>query len=197
MKTLINRIRNCDSGATAMELALMTPVFMALITGIMELAMILFVAALMEGGLRDASRFGITGFEPEGATREARILDIVSRNTAGLVDMNSASVETLIYPSFGDIGGAEPFIDSDPANGSYDAGETFTDVNGNGEWDPDMGAAGIGGPGDVVVYRLSYDWSLLTPMLTGVIGEGGKIRLAASVVVRNEPFDSAAGGPLP
>jgi hypothetical protein len=34
-------------------------------------------------------------------------------------------------------------------------------------------------------------------MLTGVIGEGGKIRLAASVVVRNEPFDSAAGGPLP
>lgn len=197
MKTLINRIRNCDSGATAMELALMTPVFMALITGIMELAMILFVAALMEGGLRDASRFGITGFEPEGLTRESRILEIVGRNTIGLVDMNTASVDTLIYPSFGDIGGPEPFIDSDPANGSYDAGETFTDVNGNGEWDPDMGAAGIGGPGDVVVYRLSYDWSLMTPMLTGVIGEGGKIRLAASVVVRNEPFDSAAGGPLP
>ncbi|MEQ9327447.1 MAG: pilus assembly protein [Rhodospirillales bacterium] len=180
-----------------MEFALLTPVFLALITGIMELAMILFVAALMEGGLRDASRFGITGFEPEGKTREERILEIVGNNTIGLVDMSSATVQSLIYPSFGDIGGAEPFVDADPANGSYDSGETFTDVNGNGSWDPDMGAAGTGGPGDVVVYRLSYDWPLLTPILAGVIGEDGKLRLGASVIVRNEPYESAAGGALP
>ena len=105
--------------------------------------------------------------------------------------------QALIYPSFGDIGGPEPFVDSAPANGAYDVGETFTDVNGNGVWDPDMGAAGAGGPGDVVVYRLSYDWSLLTPVLAGVIGEAGRVRLAASVVVRNEPYEAAGGGALP
>lgn len=191
------KLKADQCGATAMEFALMTPLFMALVTGIMELAMILFVAALMEGGLRDASRFGITGFEPEGITREERILEIVGRNTIGLVDMSTASVQALIYPSFGDIGGPEPFVDSAPTNGAYDVGETFTDVNGNGVWDPDMGAAGAGGPGDVVVYRLSYDWSLLTPVLAGVIGEAGRVRLAASVVVRNEPYEAASGGALP
>jgi Flp pilus assembly protein TadG len=180
-----------------MEFALLVPVFMMLITGVMELAMVLFVAALMEGGLRDASRFGITGFEPEGITREERILEIVGANTIGLVDMSNATIQSLIYPSFEDIGGAEPFVDADPANGIYDAGETFTDVNGNGTWDSDMGAAGAGGPGDVVVYRLGYDWPLLTPLLAGVMGENGTIRLGASVVVRNEPYDSSAGGPLP
>ena len=30
------------------------------------------------------------------------------------------------------------------------------------QWDADMGAAGLGGPSDVVVYRLTYDWGIIT-----------------------------------
>ena len=77
---------------------------------------------------------------------------------------------TLVYENFGDVGQPEPFTDEN-GNGAYDAGEAFTDVNGNGGWDEDMGAAGLGGPGDVVVYQMSYDWSIIIPMFRPFFGD--------------------------
>ena len=72
-------------------------------------------------------------------------------------------METLVYESFADIGEPEPFTDQD-GNAGYNSGEPFVDVNGNGQWDEDMGEAGLGGPSDVVVYRLSYDWGIDHPV---------------------------------
>ena len=86
---------------------------------------------------------------------------------------------------FGNIGQPEPFHDID-LNGQYDVGEPFTDVNGNGQWDSDMGAAGLGGPGDVVVYRVEYPWAIMTPLLQAATGE--TITHKASIAVRNEPY---------
>jgi len=188
--TFMQRLRRsarCRRGTAVMEFALVAPVAVLSIIGLFELSMIMFVQSLMEGGLREASRFGITGYIPPGTTREERILEIVADNTIGLVDMDTVDVTTMVYPSFGDVNQPEPFTDEN-ANGTYDAGEDFTDSNGNGQWDADMGAAGIGGPGDIVRYTLTYAWPLLTPILSSVIGTDGKITLSASVAVRNEPF---------
>ena len=64
-----------------------------------------------------------------------------------------------------------------------------------------MGAAGLGGAGDIVLYTLRYDWSLLTGLLDPLMGDdNGVMQLAASIVVRNEPFGNpaeAAGGGAP
>jgi hypothetical protein len=59
-----------------------------------------------------------------------------------------------------------------------------------------MGAAGLGGPGDVVLYPVSFDWSLLTPLMAPLAGADGKLRLSASIAVRNEPYNvlPPAGG---
>jgi hypothetical protein len=101
--------------------------------------------------------------------------------------MTSAVVETKIYPSFNDVGKPEPFTDTN-SNGQYDAGEPYTDINGNGQWDADMGKAGVGGPSDIVLYKITSDWNLLTPLMVPLMGSGGKMTLSASVAVRNEPF---------
>ena len=101
-----------------------------------------------------------------------------------IVDMSEATVDTLTYSTFDDVGKPEPYTDSN-ANGSYDNGEPYTDINGNSQWDNDMGAAGLGGPGDIVVYRVSYQWGMITPMLEPIIGQ---ITHTSSVVVRNEPY---------
>ena len=53
---------------------------------------------------------------------------------------------------------------------------------------PIWASAGLGGPGDVVHYRVSYDWRLLTGLLMPALSSNGIIRLSASVVVRNEPY---------
>ena len=97
----------------------------------------------------------------------------------------------LVYPSFSDVGAGEDYVDGN-ANGSYDAGETYTDSNGNGAWDSDIGVAGAGDTGDIVLYRISYDWPLLTPFASQFMGDSGAFTLQASIAVRNEPW--TAGG---
>lgn len=190
------RIFRCRRGVTALEFAFVASVIVAIAAGIFELAMVMFVSTLAEGGLREASRFSITGFVPSGTTREERIIQILEDHTIGLVDIDAATITFKVYPSFGDIGKPEPFTDTAPANGSYDAGEAYQDINGNGQWDADMGAAGLGGPGEVVLYTIEFDWALLTPLVSPFMGTDGKLRLTSSVAVRNEPFDplGAAAG---
>lgn len=182
------RLISCTLGAAALELAFAVPVLFVAIAGVIEISMVMFVITLMEGGLREASRFGITGNVPAGITREQRILDLIAENTIGLIDTTNARINYKIYPSFGDVGKPEPFTDTAPANGSYDAGEDFVDVNGNGKWDSDMGLAGLGGPGDVILYTVVADWSLLTPLIAPLMGKDGVMQLEASVAVRNEPY---------
>lgn len=198
-KSLLGRLRRLtrlwrrDEGTTALEFALVAPVLITTVVGIMEISMILIVSALIEGGLRDAARFGITGYVPQGTTREDKIKSIIADATIGLVDMSKVEVQTLVYPSFADIGKPEPYTDTN-GNGQYDIGEPFTDINGNGQWDPDMGAAGLGGPGDVVLYKVRYKLPTLTLLLVPVIGgDDGKINLSASIAVRNEPYPTNTG----
>ena len=150
----------------------------------------------MESALRDAARFGITGQEPEGGTRLEQIIAIVEKRTIGLVDMTDAKVEVKIYPTFGDVGRGEDFVDGN-GNGAYDAGETFTDENGNGAHDSDVGEDGAGDAGAIVAYRMEYAWPLRTPMAGQLIGEDGKFVLRSAVAVRNEPYDQAIGAPAP
>lgn len=175
-----------DGGKAAIEFAFIAPIFLGMIGAIMEFSGIMFVQALLEGSAREASRYSITGFTTEGVSRDEQILAIVEKNTLGLIDLDELHMTTLVYENFGDVGQPEPFTDEN-GNEAWDAGEPYTDVNGNGSWDEDMGAAGLGGPGDVVVYQMSYDWDIIIPMFVPFFGEA--ISLEANIAVRNEPFE--------
>lgn len=176
-----------QAGSAAVETALTLPLVAGMLVAILEIGIMFFASALMEGAVREAARFGITGFTPDGTSREAVILDRIQNDTLNLVRVGPDDIDILVYPDFEDIGAEEPYQDVAPANGSYDPGEPYTDINGNGQWDPDMGAPGVGGPGDVVLYRVTYDWPLLLGRFAHAVGDG--IRLSATVAVRNEPFN--------
>jgi Flp pilus assembly pilin Flp len=180
----LTALLRCRRGATAVEFAIILPLLLLFVIGSIEMAINLFIGSSIEAAVMEASRFGITGSEP-GVSRAEKVLGIVEAKTYGLLDMDQVEMDTLVYASFADIGQPEPFVDQD-GNDAYNTGEPFTDVNGNGTWDEDMGEAGLGGPSDVVVYRLSYDWGIVTPMLQEVLG--ASVRHMSSVAVRNEPF---------
>lgn len=184
LKDSLSRARICQAGQAIVEFALLAPALLGLICGIIEFSGILLVQTLLEGGAREASRYGITGSVPAGMDRESMILQIISDNSFDIIEPNDIDVETLVYETFGSVGQPEPFTDEN-SNGSYDAGEPFDDINENGGWDQDMGAAGLGGPGDVVVYQLSYDWTIMVPIFRPIFGD--EITLEASIAVRNEP----------
>lgn len=191
-RALAARFAACRDGATALEFAFAIPVVLLLIIGMLEVAIIMFVNVSVEGGLREAARFGITGQAPDGTTREQAILDIIERYTFGFVDLDAATITFTTYDSFNDVGQPEPWTDAN-GNGEYDAGETYSDLNGNGQWDADRGAQGIGAAGEVVRYEIDYSWGLMTPYVAGLLGENGVLHMSASIAVRNEPFDPATG----
>lgn len=171
-------------GNAAIEFAIIAPIFITLIAAVVELSMVLLTSGSLQAAVARASRYGVTGQVAPGGDRGAAILEILNRRTFGLIDLDSAEIKMMVYPSFAAIGTAEPFTDNND-NGVHDTGEPFTDSNGNGVWDADMGTAGLGGPGDIVLYEVRYQSRLATSVLEPMIGE---ISYSAAIAVRNEPF---------
>jgi hypothetical protein len=181
----LTRLLKGARGVTTLEFAFIAPILLLMIMGIVEFSLIMFVMAAMESATFFTSRTGKTGYVESGKTREQTILDSIKNLTAGLLDPNKIVITYTIYPNFDKVNGPEPFIDGN-GNGTYNGGEAFTDINGNGMWDSDMGATGLGGPGDVVVYNISYPWKVNTPII-GVF-TGNPFTITVRAVVRNEPF---------
>ncbi|MFT3972253.1 MAG: pilus assembly protein [Amaricoccus sp.] len=173
-----------EAGAAAVEFAFILPILLLFALGTIESAIVLFIRSSIESAVLEASRYGITGSE-DGVSRADRVLAIVEERTYGLLDPDKIELETLVYDDFADIGKPEPFVDAN-GSGFYELGESFTDVNGNGKWDADMGKAGLGDGNDIVVYRVRYSWGIITPMLRGIVGES--IVNESAVAVRNEPY---------
>lgn len=184
MPTFLSRLLRDERGAALTEFGFAAVPLLLGIIGTVELSFMIFVGAMLEAAVAEASRFGSTGGAPPGVPREDQVMAIVSDRTLGLVTPETATIQTFIYPSFEDVGQPEPYTDEN-SNNAYDGGEPYTDVNGNGQWDSDMGAAGLGGPGDIVLYRITYTREALTPLFEPIIGE---LTQSASVALRNEPF---------
>ncbi len=185
------RFWKCDKGAFAVEYAFAMPVFLSLLLGTFDLAGIFFGTMLLEGGLREAARYGITGDLTPGVSKVERILETINNHGAGYIDVKESELTTLVYSDFDAIGNPEPFVDAD-GNNSYDVGESFTDINCNGNWDSDAGIAGAGNGSEIVLYTVEHEKNLITGFLGPIIGDDGKYTLKATVAIRNEPY---GGGP--
>jgi hypothetical protein len=183
----LRRLSRNERGVTAIETAIVFPTLIYVSLLALDFLLMMFVQVLIEGGAREAARYGITGYVVTGVAREQQIRTIIQENIPKIVDMSKLTISDVTYPSFDSIGQPEPFTDSN-GNGVYDLGEPFNDVNGNGRWDPDMGASGAGGPGDVVVYTIEYVWTVPLARPLAGLGVPTEQRLQAKIVVRNEPF---------
>jgi Flp pilus assembly pilin Flp len=175
-----------ESGVTALEFALISPVMLLMVMGIIEFASIMFTMTVMESATNITSRLGKTGYVAAGTTREQQIVDTLAARTQGLLDPTKITINSKVYTDFSKIGSPEPCINPNSAPCPGTPGVNFTDVNGNGSWDADMGITGLGGAGDVVVYTVSYPWKIMTPIVGHVIGN--TFNITVRTVVRNDPY---------
>ena len=183
MRTFVQQ----QDGVTAVEFAVVAPVFMLLLCGIIEFAMIMMVYNVMEGATAISSRLGKTGYSSPNVTRQQTIINAITARAGSLIDPAKLTVTSKFYKQFDQIGDPEPYIDTN-GNGVHDAGEPYTDINGNGQWDPDMGSSGYGSSGDVVVYTVNYPWPISTPIINSLVGSGGNYNITTHAVVKNEPY---------
>lgn len=181
----MTKILKDKEGATAVEFALVMPAFTTVVFGIVEISMLMFCQALVETAALEGARYGQTGSEKGGMSRADYLLQVVHDRTMGYVTINDTTVTAKAYPSYAAVTAGEAFDDAN-GNGQFDSGESFEDANGDGEHDPDVGIAGMGGPGDVVLYRIDYSWSGFTPAWQATVGT---ISLYTTVAVQNEPWD--------
>jgi Flp pilus assembly protein TadG len=181
------RLLRHEEGVSALEFAIVAPVFMLLLFGIIEFALIMMVYNVMEGATAISSRLGKTGYTATGITRQQTIINAITDRAGSLIDPQQLTVSTKFYKQFDQINDPEPYTDAN-GNGSYDAGETYTDINGNSQWDADMGASGYGSAGDIVVYQVSYPWKLSVPLISSLVGTNGVYTITTHAVVKNEPY---------
>ncbi len=192
-------IRTCKSlaskedGGTTLEFGMVVPLFVVMLVGVIEIGMLFFANTALEGGLREAARFAITGRVEGETSREEAIINIINRHGYGIVTVSTADISTEVYQDFADIDTHEPIVGDRGEIGTYEAGidDGYTDINCNGAWDDDMGKNGVGGGNDVVIYVVDYQHELMTNFLAPMIGTDGKVPLTARVAVRNEPFGNS------
>lgn len=177
-----------DKGTAILEFALGAPVLILVVIGVFEVSLLMLSHVLLEGSIRMASRYGATGQEVAGTTREAFIEQMIRDQSAGLLDISITAIEVSTFADFDQIAG-EPYPGRD-IGVPWSQGTTFTDLNGNGRYDADLSkpAGGAGAGNDVVLYSVDAEWRTVTPLLAGVMGDEGRILLHAQVAIRNEPF---------
>lgn len=185
---MLRRLWRAEDGVSAIEFAIIAPVLLLLMFGIVEFATIMLLANIMENATSISSRLGKTGYVVSGKSREDTIRDSVIARAGGLIDPSQLAITSKYYEQFDEIGDAEPWNDANH-NGIAEAGE-YNDINGNGQWDADMGLAGYGNAEDIVVYTIRYPWRVMTPIMRELIADGnGDFPVTAHAVVKNEPYD--------
>ena len=191
MKKFLRALSCNQSGTYTVEFALGFPILAMLLLGGFDLGYQTLKQANLNGAVRDAARDAITKSAGCSQDRSDLIEAAIRKSMAPYnVDENSLTIEARSYASgFGSVGKPEPLTLDVNGNGLYDPGDSFLDINGDGQWSEDQGKSGdLGGPGDVVLYRAELKTETLflkLPLL------GGKefMTLSASTVVRNEPYE--------
>jgi Flp pilus assembly protein TadG len=184
------RLARDECGVTAVEFALIAPVFFLLLMGTFNLGQAVYLQGVFHGAVQDAGRDA--GLEA-AASNLAAIDNLVIARVKGIAPDGAIISSRKNYATFNDVGTPEDFEDANN-NGAYDDNECFIDVNGNDSWDQDRAIGGLGGADDVVVYTADLTYRWLIPM-GGFIGWADTNTVSASTVLRNQPFGSQAARP--
>ena len=178
------------SGATVVEFALVLPLFLFSVMGMMDLGLQFYGQHILQGSVSQAARLSTL----ETFTGNHDALDDMVESRIRAV-FKSADVRTLrrAYLSYEDIGQPEPWTDTN-LNGQWDPGECFEDLNGSGSWESDSGRAGNGEADEVVLYEVSVSYDRIFPFW-GLVKQSPKTELQAKGVLRNQPY--AAGRTRP
>ncbi|WP_027579223.1 TadE/TadG family type IV pilus assembly protein [Bradyrhizobium sp. Ai1a-2] len=177
-RNLLRRFRRDRRGVTAVEFALVAPIFFVLLFAIIETALIFFAGQVLETINQDSARLVLTGEAQGGSLSQAQFKAAVcAHKLSFMFNCNGISVDVRSYPQAGEV----------KIPNQIGPGGTFTN---------DMKYC-PGRDGDFVVVRLFYEWPVI--ILKMLIGgdnlqydfsnlNGSKRLLSATAVFRNEPF---------
>jgi Flp pilus assembly protein TadG len=184
---ILRRFRRSRRASAAVEFALVAPVFFALLFAIIETSIIFFASQVLETITQDSARLIETGQAQSG---QVMINGVVACAAAPCTQGEfqayvCSQVPALLFTCPASARGIFVDVENYPAfssltiNNQIVAG-TFTN---NMQYN-------TGGPGDIVVVRLFYEWPLFVTGLGYNISNltGNQRLLVATSVFKNEPY---------
>jgi Flp pilus assembly protein TadG len=169
-----------DGGATAVEFAMVSIPFLALLFAIFELGAMFMASSALDAAVEQASRQIRTGQLQAGASNSAAGFKTLVCNRVSWISsadcQANLSLDVRTFSSFSSISMPTPV-----AGGAIDQTQI---------------GFSSGGSCDIVVVRAFYPWTLLTPTLEpGLPNLNASQRLlTATVAFRNENWSTATSG---
>lgn len=167
----VRRLARRKDGAAAIEFALVAAPFLALMFAIIETAIIFFASQTLETAAADSARLIMTGQAQSQSFNETQFKTAVCSRVYGMFDCNNGiMVDVRTASSFQDASVSKP-IDN---NGNLANNFTYSP----------------GGPGEIVVVRLMYQWPVYVSLLGLNLADmaGNKRLIMATAAFRNEPY---------
>jgi Flp pilus assembly protein TadG len=170
---VLRRFRLSRGGSAAVEFALVAPMFFALLFAIIETAIMFFASQVLETITQNSARSILTGQTQSAGYTTAALFqqNVVCPQIPALFTCANIAVDVESWPAFSGAMAVTSLID---------ASCNFNNL----QYSP-------GGPGDIVLVKLSYQWPLFvtglgfnitTPNCTG------KRLLVAAAAFKNEPY---------
>jgi hypothetical protein len=174
-------LARCTAGVSAVEFALVSPIFLTMLTGLFDLGQMVYAKSVLSGAVQQAARD--SSLETADTTRADRIV----RGIVGPILPGTAIITTRVsYYDFADIGRKERWNDLNN-NGTCDNNESYVDENRSTHWEADIGVSGNGGAGDVVLYTATAQYSPIFKIPFAPYNWNQR-NLTATAVRKNQPF---------
>ena len=164
------RLAREQDGAAAVEFGLVAAPFLAMVFAIIETAIVFFAGQALETAAADSARLIMTGQAQNAGFDQTKFKQAVCGKIYGLFNCEAGLVvDVKSYPKFADVPLAKPITDGEPDD--------------NLSYSP-------GGPEEIVVVRLMYQWPVYVSLLGLNLSDlsNGKRLLMSTVAFRNEPY---------
>jgi Flp pilus assembly protein TadG len=171
---LLRQFARQRNASSTVEFGLLAAPFIALTIGIIQTAMVFFASQTLETAAAAAGRLVLTGQAQIAGWNAAQFKSQVCSQIYGIINCQSSLyVDVETYSSFAAVGLGMPI-----SNGTFNSGTLG--------YNP-------GGPGDIVVVRLYYQFPLYVKLLGLNMSNltNGSDLLAATAVFKNEPYASS------
>lgn len=178
----------CKQGAAALEFLLITPIFLAISGGLLELSYDAYLRAQLSGIVGKAARditLESSADHAAQAALNARILAAV-RSIEPAADVRFKIESYRTYQSARDP--AEPFIDANE-NGVCDLGESYEDLNGDGQYSRNSTLSGLGDADDVAAYSVTVRYRRLFGFM-GAMGLSRQADFTVTHMLKIQPYSA-------
>ena len=179
---VLRRFRRNRRGSAAVEFALVAPLFFGLLFAIIETGMVFFATEVLETVTQDSARVIQTG--------QAMMPGGVSATQTG--PLTAAQFQQYVCTQIPALFSCDKiYIDVESFSPSQAWPASFSNqIDSNGNFVTGNLQYNTGGPCDVVIVRLFYQWPLFVTGLGFDLSNlsGGKRLLWSSAAFRNEPY---------